>query len=142
MVFETVRRARHRVLANEVVRQGAYSFSAALGSLILLLLLGTQILNWPWLIALPAATLAVGIYATWRRMPSPYEVAQHVDRRLDLSDSLSTALFFAVSCCRGGSEDVRRVQRLQAERLAAAWTCSAPFPYGCREPSMGLRSWA
>ena len=128
MVFETVRRARRRVLANEVVRQGAYSFSAALGSLILLLLLGTQILNWPWLIALPAATLAVGIYATWRRMPSPYEVAQHVDRRLDLSDSLSTALFFAVPSGRGGSEDVRRAQRSQAERLAAGLDLRRAIP--------------
>ena len=69
-----------RILANEVVRQAAYSSSAALASLILLLLLGTQILSWPWLFVLPLSTLAAGAYATWRRVPSSYQVAQRVDR--------------------------------------------------------------
>ena len=118
MVFETVRRARRRILVNEALRRGAYSLSAGLGSLILLLLLGTQILNWPWLVVLPAATLAGGIYATWRRAPSPYRVAQHVDHRLELPDTLSTALFFTDAAGRAHAE-MRRAQRLQAEHLAA-----------------------
>jgi hypothetical protein len=117
MVFETVRRARHRILANEVVRQSAYSCSAVLATLILLLLLGTQILSWLWLLVLPVVTLAAGAYATWRRLPSSYQVAQHVDRTLELSDTLSTALYFAASDNRG-PEDVRRAQWAQAEGLA------------------------
>jgi len=117
MVFETVRRARHRILANEVVRQSAYSCSAVLAALILLLLLGTQILSWLWLLVLPVVTLAAGAYATWRRLPSSYQVAQHVDRTLELSDTLSTALYFASSDNRGPA-DVRRAQWAQAEGLA------------------------
>ena len=60
MVFKTVRRARLRILANEAMRHAAYALSAALASLILLLLLGTQILSWAWLVLLPAIALAAG----------------------------------------------------------------------------------
>ena len=126
MVFETVRRARRRILANEAVRQGAFSLSAGLASLILLLLLGTQILNWPWLLLLPAATLAVGVYATWRRMPSYYRVAQHVDHRLGLPDTLSTALFFASDVRPPAG--MRRAQWLQAESLAAGLDLRRAIP--------------
>jgi hypothetical protein len=117
MVFETVRRARHRILANEVLGQTVYSCSAVFASLILLLLLGTQIFNWPWLLVVPLVTLTVGAYATWRRLPSSYQVAQRVDRKLDLADTLSTALYFAASDKRGQT-DVRRAQLVQAERAA------------------------
>ena len=123
MVFETVRRARHRILANEAMRHAAYAVSTALASLILLLLLGTQILGWAWLFLLPAITLAAGAYMTWRSAPSPYRVAQHVDHSLKLADALSTALFFAPidpadRGDRGG--DMRRAQWSQAERIAAS----------------------
>ena len=118
MLCETVRRARRRILANEVVRQGAYAASAALAALVLLLVLGTEILNWPWLLALPAATLAAGAYATWRGLPSGYQVAQRVDRKLELADTLSTAVFFAGAKSHG-SGDVRHAQWAQAENVAA-----------------------
>lgn len=118
MVFETVRRARHRMLANEALRHAAYAVSAALASFILLLLLGTQILNWPWLFLLPAITLATGAYLTWRSTPSPYLVAQHVDSNLKLADTLSTALFFAPTDSRSPCDDMRTAQWSQAERIA------------------------
>src|ERR1017187_4942562 len=116
MVFETVRRARHRILANEAMRHAAYSVSAALASLILLLLLGTQILSWAWLLLLPAIALAAGVYVAWRSAPSAYQVAQRIDHHLKLADTLSTALFFAGHDRDGG---MRRAQWSQAERIAA-----------------------
>jgi hypothetical protein len=116
MVFETVRRARRRILMNEAVRYAAYAVSAALASLILLLLAGTQILAWAWLVLLPVLTLAVGAYLTWRRAPSEYQAAQRVDRSLQLADALSTALFFAGS---GKTGDMQRAQWAQAEHIAA-----------------------
>jgi hypothetical protein len=119
MVFETVRRARRRMLANEALRHAAYSVSAALASLILLLLAGTQILGWAWLILLPALALAAGAYATWRTAPSLYRAAQHVDRNLQLADTLSTALFFSPMDQPDRSHDMRRAQFSQAESVAA-----------------------
>jgi len=117
MVFETIRRARNRILVNEALRHGAYAASAALAALILLLLLGTQILHWAWLVGLPAAALGAGAYAIWRRWPSSYQIAQRVDRGLESPDTLSTALFFATAD-RHSSPDVRRAQWSQAERMA------------------------
>jgi len=114
MVLETVRRARHRILANEAMRHAAYAASAALASLILLLLLGTQILGWAWLFLLPAIALAAGAYTTWRSAPSAYSVAQRLDCNLKLADTLSTALFFA-----GHGGGMQRAQWSQAERIAA-----------------------
>jgi hypothetical protein len=119
MVFETVRRARRRILANEAMRHAAYAVSGALATLILLLLLGTQILSWAWLILLPAITLAAGAYLTWRSAPSPYRVAQRVDHSLQLADALSTALFFAAEERGDRDGGMRRAQRAQAERTAA-----------------------
>ncbi len=58
-----------------------------------MLLLGTQILDWPWLLLLAAAGLATGYVRLRNQTLSRYRVAQIVDRRLDLSDSLSTAWF-------------------------------------------------
>ena len=125
MVFRTVRRARHRILANEALRHAAYAASAALASLILLLLLGTQILGWAWLLLLPAIALAAGTYATWRNRPSVYQVAQRVDHNLKLADTLSTALFFAA---RGHAGDTQRAQWSQAERVAAGVDARRAIP--------------
>jgi len=119
MVFKTVRRARRRMLANEALRHAAYSVSAALASLILLLLAGTQILGWAWLLLLPAVALAAGAYATWRTAPSLYRAAQRVDRNLQLADTLSTALFFSPMEQPARSHDMRRAQWSQAESVAA-----------------------
>ena len=127
MVLATVRRARQRILANEGVRHAAYALSAALASLILLLLAGTQILAWSWLLLLPALTLAAGAYLTWRNAPSPYQVAQRVDHNLKLADTLSTAVFFA-DVPDGAGSDVRRAQWAQAERIAATLDTRRAIP--------------
>ena len=92
---EVIRRARRRLLANELISQAANAFSAALAAFIVLLLTGTELLRWQWLLLVPAAAIGAGIYAAFRRLPSCYITAQIVDRRLGLADALSTAWFFA-----------------------------------------------
>ena len=133
MVFETVRHARRRILVNEAVRHAAYAVSAALASLILLLLLGTQILSWRWLFLLPAITLAVGTYLAWRSAPSAYQVAQRVDHNLKLADTISTALFFAAGQKRAipfePRDEMRRGQWSQAEQVACRRGSPAGHPH-------------
>lgn len=129
MVFETVRRARRRIFANEALHHAAYGASAALASLIGLLLAGTQILNWPWLLLLPALTLGAGAYVTWRRAPSLYRVAQRVDHNLDLADTLSTAVFFAHRDSTDAvGTDTRRAQWSEAERISAGVDARRAIP--------------
>ncbi len=129
-VLTLVRRARRRLFCNELLSQGANAFSAALVTFILLLLLGTQILDWRWVVAIPVTAAGVGLWLVLRRMPSAYRVAQIVDRRMHLADTLSTALFFAQDePRRPGSAEVREFQRQQAERLAPGVDVRRAIPF-------------
>src|ERR1700722_17703053 len=81
-VHELIRRARRRFLNQELLSQGANTFSAGLAAFIVLLLLGTEVLNWYFAALIPLAAIAVGIYRAYRRRPSAYRTAQIVDHRL------------------------------------------------------------
>jgi hypothetical protein len=119
-VLTLVSRARRRLLLNELFAQGAVAASAALLAFILLLLLGTQVLNWRWLISIPVLAAAFGACRVRRRLPSPYATAQIVDTRLRLADTISTALYFSLHSPPKGSEKVCRLQYEAAERLSRA----------------------
>ena len=122
-------RARRRIVYNELFAQGAVAFSAALLAFILLLLVGTQILDWRWLLAIPSAALGAGLYRLWRRVPADYTVAQLLDRRLALADTLSTATFFSHGATRFRPDpEVRASQFEDAERLAATVDVRAAIP--------------
>jgi hypothetical protein len=125
-----VRRARRRLLGNELLAQGSNSASAALGAFILLLLLGTEILNWRIVVAVPLAALAAGLYVVRRRLPSRYGTAQIVDRRLELSDTLSTAVYFSeVSPDAPVAREIRDAQIEQAGRIAGSVDARKAVPF-------------
>ncbi len=101
---------------------------AATAGLILVLITGTDFFSWHWILAAAAAGLAVAAWRLPRQIPSPYSVAQAIDRRLDLKDSLSTAWFYS----RGGrkaSDDVVRAQTAQADALASDVAVEKAVPY-------------
>src|SRR6516165_7774980 len=93
-VLTLIRKARRRLLYNELLSEGINATSAGLVAVILLLILGTQVLNWYVAGVTPAVAIAVALYRLRQRAPKLYESAQIVDRRLGLADSLSTAVFF------------------------------------------------
>jgi len=128
MIEALIRRARRRYITNELIAQGAYALSAGMAGVILLLITGTQILDWRFLLAISAATLALGAYRTFRRVPSPYFIAQLVDRRLLLADTLSTAFFFA-SGEKQVPESMRDGQRKQAEGAAEKADLERAVPF-------------
>jgi hypothetical protein len=129
-VLELIRRARRRILHNELLCQGANAFSAALVAVILLLIAGTQILSWYWALLLPAAAIVVALYRVRKRLPSLYVTAQTVDRRMELTDSLSTAIFFeSVGTAKRASPDLRRLQLAQADRMAETVDVRRAVPY-------------
>ena len=64
------------------VDQAAVATGLAMGAAILLLILGTQILNWYWPVLLFVTGLAVGIWRIKRLAPSAYVLAQKIDRRI------------------------------------------------------------
>jgi hypothetical protein len=125
-----VRLARRRLLGNELLSQGANASSAALAALILLLLLGTQILSWQWAVTIPLAALAAGFYQVRRRLPSHYAVAQIVDHRMELADTISTALYFSQQePSSPASREVRQTQFERADELAQSVDVRRAVPY-------------
>ena len=125
-----VSRARRRFLHNELIAQGANAASAALMAFILLLLLGTQILDWRWIVLIAALAAAAGLYCARKRLPSRYAVAQAVDHRLGLADTISTALYFnREPAPPGPSPAIRALQMEQAGRMAESADVRAAVPY-------------
>ncbi len=125
-----VRRARRRFFGNELLSEGANAASAALIAFILLLLAGSEVLDWRWAALIPAAAAAAGLYRARRRLPTPYVLAQIVDRRMALADTLSTALYFS----QGGrpspvSPEMRQCQFAQAGRASEAVDVRRAIPY-------------
>lgn len=112
-------KVRSRRFWNIFLNEAVTAISLALGGLILLLALGTEILEWYWPLVLLGGGLAAGVWRGRRRLPSPYRLLQEVDRRLELHDGLSTAFIFTQPELRSrGSERVRAAQRAEAEALA------------------------
>ena len=99
-----------------------------MGGAILLLFLGTQILNWYWLALLVAVSVGFGTYRTVRRIPGHYQLAQMVDRRMALHDALSTAFFFSKNS-RRAAEPIVEAQREIAERLLRETDIRTAVPY-------------
>jgi len=106
---------------------------------VLLLVLGTQVLDWPWLAALAAASLAAGLFRFRDGLSSDYAMARRIDRRMDLHDGLSTALFYQrYAAGRRASDEVRDAQRAQAERSAAQVSVVAAVPFTVPRSLYGL----
>jgi hypothetical protein len=89
-----VERARRRLLLQVLSTQALFALSIGAGALVLLLILGTQVMNWYWPLALFALSFGYLVYRVWNRLPGPYRVSQIIDARMATSDTLSTAYFF------------------------------------------------
>ena len=125
-----VRLVRRRLFNNELLAQGANASSAALVAFILLLLLGTEILAWQVALVLPLAAAGFGFYIARRRRPTPYGAARIIDRRLGLSDTLSTALHFSESADSAkAAPGVVAAQAAAAESVARRVDVRRAAPY-------------
>jgi hypothetical protein len=124
-----VRRIRRRFFFNVAVAQGVVAASVAMAGAILILVLGSQLLDWRWPAFLAVVTFPLAFYRTARRIPSPYRVAQIVDERLALRDSLSTAIYFSQPADgREVSESMRQAQLAESERIGAQVDPRAAVP--------------
>ena len=124
-----IRNARRRLLYNQLLSQGVIAVCAALSVFILLLILGTEILNWYWVILIPAVTFAVALYRVRKQVPPLYVSAQIVDRRMDLADVLSTAIYFSTEGGSRAPAEIRRRQLEQAEQTAIGLDVRHAVPF-------------
>ena len=129
-VLALVRQARRRFVVNEALRQAALALTVALALIALLLILGTQILAWHWLISIPLAALAIGTFRVLRRVPGDYAIAQRIDGNLQLSDALSTAVYYShPTRPLVGSDRMRELQRDVAEKAAEHIPVEQALPF-------------
>ncbi len=92
-----------------------------------MLLTGTQILEWYWLLLLAVIGLAITGWRIQQRLVQRYEVARLIDDRLQLQDSLSTA-WFLLGDSSAGDRPAARHQLRQAEQIASGIAPESAFP--------------
>ena len=124
---ELLSKAHRRLITQLLVDKGALAVTVGMGGAVLLLLAGTQILDWYWLLLLAAGGFGVGLYQLRGKIPNVYRVAQRIDRRLGLADTLSTAQYF-----REHPDPTRQavcdLQRTSADRAAQFVDLKAALP--------------
>ncbi len=111
-----------------VLEQLAFALAFLFGGAVLMLLLGTEIVHWYWVVLLAAATLALAVIRIREHALPRYRIAQIVDRRLHLNDSLSTAWFLLATANRR-DDPIARFQIQKAEDLARGVRPARAFPF-------------
>ncbi|MGD1092556.1 MAG: hypothetical protein ABSB35_11275 [Bryobacteraceae bacterium] len=137
---ELLSRARRRCVFHRVLDQSALALTIGLGGTIALLLAGTQILNWYWVVLLVVASLGVGLYRLSKTVPTTYKLAQRIDHGLNLTDALSTATYFSSTDARG-DESIKERQRQDAEQVARTVDVRQAVPFARPQyiyPALGL----
>lgn len=125
-----IQSGRRRQIRNLLIQQASFSTALALGGAILLLILGTQILNWYWLVLLFVGSFAAGAYRGRNKVLSRYRVAQSVDTQLGFEDALSTAFYFRENPNRVASPpEFIEHQRQAAEDLARSADVRRGLPF-------------
>lgn len=110
--------------------QASFAASLGLGGAVLLLILGTQILNWYWPVLLFVVSLAAGAYRVRNKVLSRYQVAQSIDQQLGFHDSLSTAIYFGEHPDRVlASREFVEHQKEAAEGLARSADVERGLPF-------------
>jgi hypothetical protein len=119
--------AHRRYVALLCVEQGAIAASFVLAGCVLILLLGTQLLNWYWLLLLAAVGVSIAAIRVGHRRSNAYLIAQTLDARLALFDSISTA-WHVMRTPALAATSTGRTQIKQAETLAAEIDPATVFP--------------
>jgi hypothetical protein len=127
-VEAVVKRGWRRRLLVLAVDQSAIVLALVFAGFALLIVLGTQILAWQWLLALAAVGIVLAVFGVRRRLSDEYRVAQMMDQHLSLNDSLSTAWFLQTHADRG-DEQAAAFQLSHAEDLARSADPAAAFPF-------------
>ena len=118
------------------VEQLAFTLSIVFAGVIIMLLLGTQILEWYWLLLLLAIGSGVAFFRIRQKIIARYRIAQILDERLALQDSLSTAWFLRNEGAGTTDGHAARYQLEHAEQIAAGVQPIAAFPL------VGRSAWA
>lgn len=127
-LFEFLARARRRCVSHLLLDRVIVGAAAGFGAAIVVLVAGSANLSWTWTAVAVAVALATGFVMLRRSLPSPYAVAQRVDRRLSLADTLSTAAYFSGEAPPAINQSLRDAQLHRAEELARSVDLKQALP--------------
>ena len=115
---------------HHIVEQAMTGTCCALAGAALILIAGSDILDWRWLIFLFGGGVGWSAWRTLKRIKGPYEVAQEIDRRMELNDTLSTAYYFNREDKRGlVAPELWQLQRARAEDASRSLQPAEVFPW-------------
>jgi hypothetical protein len=125
---ELLAKARRRSIAHLLLHQLVLAAAVALGGAVVILLAGTEFLSWIWILLVVALSLGAGLFLLPKRIPSRYGVAQRIDARLKLADTLSTAAYFESPEAHADAA-ICDTQRRQAEKIAQTVDVGRALPF-------------
>ena len=132
---ELLQRARRRSIFQLVLNLCMVAMAIGCAILAVILILGSALIGWQWLALAIIAALGVGGYQLRQKLPSLYQVAQWIDGRLGLADTLSTAEYFlpgghvALKEEADTDQSICVSQRARAETIAASVDLKAAVPF-------------
>lgn len=121
---------------NLIIEQASLGLALGLACGVLLLILGTQILDWYWPLLLFALAFSIGLVRYWSKLPDDYRVAQLLDERLALPDTLSTAWHFTQAPAGAAEPGMRELQRDRAAQAAQQADAALAIPYRASRMTM------
>ncbi len=130
-LIDLVRRARRRVVRLRALSAAGWAISCVLACFAVVLIGGLDVVGWRWLwLAGLAATFWAG-WKTLHRLPTPYVLAQELDHRSNLRDTLASAWY--ASEARLDSPAARHIHAAAAN-MAKDVNVAAAFPFRDRKP--------
>ena len=126
-VRSAVERGYRRVLGQLALRDGVLAATVALVGPAVLLVAGTDYFPLALLWLFSVAGLAAAANHWLRSRPSPYLVAQQIDRSWDSDDQISTAYHFLNQ--DGGHEEWVQLQRRHASSVAESGDLPTALPF-------------
>jgi hypothetical protein len=125
-----VQSARRKHALQILADEAGLALAIAFGGAIILLVFGTELLDWYWIAGLLLVSSCIGIFRGRKRIATQYEIARKLDQNLALNDSLSTALYFEAHPDRTKSPvEVIESQHQVAESLARTADIQRGLPF-------------
>ncbi len=126
---QVLRKARQRCVTHLALDAVLLAVAVSCGAAALVLLAGTDMLGFYWIAIAAVASVCAGIYLLRKHTPAEYVVAQRIDERLELADTISTASYFA-DTTPGISSDstIRALQHRRAEEVARTVDVAQALP--------------
>jgi len=121
----------HRRCVTQLAIEGLLlALAVGFGASVIVLLAGTEMLGFYWIAIAAVAGAGIGFYFLRKNTPADYAVAQKMDDRLKLADTLSTATYFAdESVGMRADPTIREIQQQRAELLAPTVDVPAALPF-------------